>query len=93
MKVLANRLEGDLLKIQSDQADALALMKLTGIDSREAIIDLLKQCYPNIPGILEPRLNPRISAKIDSLMDAYVRSSPSLDPSWNAGTGPAIRSA
>ena len=90
MKVLANRLEGDLLKIQSDQADALALMKLTGIDSREAIIDLLKQCYPNIPGILEPRLNPRISAKIDSLM---CRSSPSLDPSWNAGTGPAIRSA
>jgi len=92
MKILANRLEGDLLKIQSDQSDALALMKITGIDSRERIIELLKQCYPNIPGILEPGLNPRISAKIDSLMDGYVRSSQSLDPSWNAGRGPAIRS-
>ena len=93
MKILANRLEGDLLKIQSDEADSLALMKITGINSREAIIDLLKQCYPNIPGIIEPRLNPRISAKIDSLMDAYVRSGQSLDPSWNAGTGPATRPA
>ncbi len=92
MKVLANRLDDETLKIQSDRDDAVALMKITGIDSREGIIELLKQCYPNVPGILEPRLNPRISTKIDSLMDAYVQSSPSVDPSWNAGTGPAIRS-
>jgi hypothetical protein len=91
MKVLANRLEGDVLKAQSDQEDALALMKITGINSREGIIELLKQCYPNIPGIVEPRLNPRISVKIDALMDAYARSSQSLDPSWNARTGPATR--
>jgi hypothetical protein len=91
MKVLANRLDDDVLKVQSDQEDALALMKITGINSRESIIDLLKQCYPNVPGILEPRLNPRISTKIASLMDAYVRSDHSIDPSWHARTGPATR--
>ena len=79
------------LKVQSDQDDALALMKITGINSRDGIIELLKQCYPNIPGILEPRLNPRISVKIDSLMDAYARSAQHLDASWNARTGPATR--
>jgi hypothetical protein len=91
MKILANRLEGDVLKVQSDQEDALALMKITGINSRESVLELLKQCYPNIPGIVEPRLNPRISVKIDALMDAYARSGQSLDPSWNAHTGPATR--
>jgi hypothetical protein len=91
MKILANRLEDDVLKVQSDQDDALALMKLTGINSRENILGLLKQCYPNVPGVVEPRLNPRISVKIDALMDAYVRSGQSLDPSWNARTGPATR--
>jgi hypothetical protein len=92
MKVLANRLDEETPKIESDRDDAVALMRITGINSREGIIELLKQCYPNIPGILEPRLNPRISTKIDSLMDTYVRSSPPTDPSWNAGTGPATRS-
>jgi hypothetical protein len=92
MKVLANRLDDEVLKVQSDRDDAVALMKITGINSRDGIIELLKQCYPNIPGILEPKLNPRISTKIDSLMDAYVQSGQSLDPSWNAGTGPATRS-
>jgi hypothetical protein len=91
MKVLANRLDAETLKVQSDRDDAVALMKITGIVSREGIIELLKQCYPNIPGILEPKLNPRISTKIDSLMDAYVQSSQSVDPSWHAGTGPATR--
>jgi hypothetical protein len=91
MKVLANRLADDVLKIQSDQDDAIALMKITGINSRAGIIDLLKQCYPNISGIVEPTLNPRISAKIDSLMDAYAQSADHIEPSWNAGAGPATR--
>src|SRR5215471_17373785 len=55
MKILANRLDDDVSKAQSDQDDALALMKITGIDSRESILEPLKQCYPNVPGILEPR--------------------------------------
>ncbi len=92
MKLLANRLEGEGLKIQSDQDDAVALMKITKIDTRESLTELLRLCYPNIPGILEPRLNQRISAKIDSLMDAYAQSAKQLDPSWNARTGAAIRS-
>jgi hypothetical protein len=91
MKILANRLDDERQKAQSDRNDALALMKITGINSREAIIDLLRQCYPNIPGIVEPRISPRIGAKIDSLMDAYVQSDQSLDSSWHAGTGPATR--
>jgi hypothetical protein len=91
MKIPANRLDDEVLKAQSDQEDSLALMKITGINSREAVLELLKQCYPNVPGIIEPQLNPRISVKIDTLMDAYARSNQTLDPSWNARTGPATR--
>ena len=92
MKILANRLDDETLKVQSDRDDAVALMKITGINSREGIIALLKQCYPSIPGIVEPKLSPRISTKIDALMDAYAQSSQSIDPTWNAGTGPATLS-
>jgi hypothetical protein len=91
MKVLANRPTDDRAKIQSDQQDALALMKITGISSREALVGLLRECYPHVPGIVEPTLSVRIGAKIDTLLDAYGRSNEHPDPTWNAGRGRATR--
>jgi hypothetical protein len=52
----------------------------------------LKECYPNIPGIVEPAIHPRIAVKLDALLDAYANSADLPDPTWNAGTGPATRS-
>ena len=37
MKVLANRLDDETLKLESDRDDTVALMKITGIDSREEL--------------------------------------------------------
>jgi hypothetical protein len=91
MKILVNRTADEFDKIQSDLDDAVALMKVTRISTREALVDLFKECYPNIPGMAAPTLNPRINVKLDALMDAYARSTPAPDPTWNAGTGPATR--
>jgi hypothetical protein len=69
----------------------VALMKVTGIASRETLVQLLQECYPHVPLIIEPALSPRISAKIETLLDAYARSSDHPDPTWHAGTGGATR--
>ena len=91
MKVLANRAADDWAKVQSDEDDAVALMKITGIVGREALVGLLQECYPRVPLIIEPSLSPRLSAKIDTLVDAYARSSDHPDPTWHAGGGRATR--
>lgn len=91
MKVLANRPAEDWAKAQSDDDDAVALMRITGIASREALVGLLQECYPRVPLIVEAHLSPRISAKIDGLLDAYARSSDHPDPTWHAGRGRATR--
>src|ERR1043166_7338793 len=75
--------------VESDEDDAVALMKVTGITNREALVGLLQECYPHVPLIVEPALSLRISAKIDSLLDAYERSSDDPDPTWHAGRGRA----
>jgi len=91
MKVLAGRLESEAGKMQSDQDDAVALMRITGIDTRDALIGLLRECYPHVPGIVEPAVHRRIVAKIDTLLDAHARSTADPGPTWNAGRGPATR--
>lgn len=91
MKMLANRLVDDVGKVKTDLDDAVGLMKVAGISTRDELVALMKECYPNIPGLVEPTLNRRIAAKIDSLLDAYANSSDLPDPTWNAGTGPATR--
>jgi len=53
MKVLANRAPDDDKNL-TDATDAVALMKLTGINTYEKIVELMEQCYPNIPGISFP---------------------------------------
>ena len=91
MKILANRLADDVDKVQSDLGDAVGLMKVTGISTRDELVALMKECYPQIPGIVEPAIHPRIAVKIDTIMDAYANSADLPDPTWNAGTGPATR--
>jgi hypothetical protein len=80
-----------MAKIQGDLSDAVALMKVTGISSRDELLALLKECYPHVPGIVEPTVHPRISAKLKTVLDSYAASTELPDPNWYAGTGPATR--
>jgi hypothetical protein len=66
-------------------------MKVTGLSTREELLDPLKECYPHLPGILEPVIAPRIKVKIETLMDAYAASAEIPEPTWNTGRGPATR--
>jgi hypothetical protein len=91
MKILANRNAEDIEKIESDLNDAVALMKITRLTTEQQLVDLLKECYPNLPGIVFPTVRPRIKAKIDTLLDEYRRTRNDPDPTWHAGTGPATR--
>lgn len=91
MKILANRLVDDVDKVQLDLDDAVSLMKVTKISTREALEALMAECYPNLPGFAGTALNARINAKLDALMDAYARSAAAPDPTWHVGRGPATR--
>jgi hypothetical protein len=73
MEILANRLVADTEKIESDLKDAVALMKVTKLTTEQQLVDLLKECYPNLPGIVVPTVHPRIKVKIDTLLDEYRR--------------------
>ena len=59
--------------------------------TRDDLLALLKECYPRVPGIVEPTVHPRIAVKIEALLDAYASSADMADPTWDAGTGPATR--
>jgi hypothetical protein len=91
MKILANRLIEDTEKTESDLNDAVALMKVTRLTTEQHLVDLLKECYPGLPGIVIPVVSPRIKAKIETLLDACRSSEHEPDPTWHAGTGPATR--
>lgn len=91
MKILANRLVEDTEKIESDVNDAVALMKITKLTTEEQLVELLRECYPRLPGIVHPAIHPRIQVKIDTLLDEYRRTSNEPAPTWHAGTGPATR--
>ena len=91
MKILANRGAEDTEKIEIDLNDAVALMKVTKLTTEQHLVDLLKECYPNLPGIVLPTVNPRIKTKIEILLDAYRKAESEPDPTWHAGTGPATR--
>ncbi|MBR0755951.1 hypothetical protein JQ604_27580 [Bradyrhizobium jicamae] len=91
MKILANRLVADIEKVESDLKDAVALMKVTKMTTEQQLVDLLKECYPNLPGIAVPTVYPRIRVKIETLLDEYRRTENEPHPTWHAGTGPAVR--
>jgi hypothetical protein len=89
MKILANRAVEDTDKTESDLNDAVALMKVTKLTTERQLVDLLKECYPNLPGVAVPTVSPRIKAKIETLLDAFRTAESKPDPTWHAGTGPA----
>jgi hypothetical protein len=91
MKILANRSVIDTEKIESDLNDAVALMKVTKLTTEQQLVDLLKECYPNAPGIVIPAIKPRIKAMIETLVDEYRKAENEPDPTWHAATGPATR--
>lgn len=91
MKILSSRMVEDTDKIESDLSDAVGLMKVAKLTTDQQLVDLLKQCYPNLPGIVVPTVNPRIKAKIETLLDVYREREDQPDPTWHAGTGPATR--
>jgi hypothetical protein len=93
MKILANRLVEDTEKIESDLGDAVALMKVTRLTTEQQLVDLLKECYPTLPGIVVPTVSPRIKAKIETLLDACRNAENEPDPTWHAGTGAATRTS
>jgi hypothetical protein len=74
-----------------DLDDAVALMRVTNISTRDALAALMTECYPNLLGGAGPTLNARINTKLDALMDAYAGSADAPDPTWHAGRGPATR--
>jgi hypothetical protein len=88
MKILAYRADDDLGKIQTDQNDAVALMKITKLTTRDSLIALMTECYPRLPGLqVGTQLNPRITAKLETLLDAYAESRDTPPPPWNAQRG------
>jgi len=88
MKILSNRSESDLEKLQTDQNDAVALMAITRLTTAEQLTDLLKQCYPQLPGMLiSTKLNPRLDAKIRTLTDAYATHGAAANAAWHARRG------
>jgi hypothetical protein len=91
MKILANRVVEDTEKTESDLRDAVALMKVSHLATEQQLIDLLRECYPNLPGTAVPTINPRIKLKIEALLDEYRKAKDEPDPTWHAGTGPATR--
>jgi len=90
MKLLSARSDEDLEETQSDQSDAIGLMKITGKTTKEDLLLLVEECYPRIPGII---LNGalRIRAKIETYVDAYTTSTDPMFPTWNARRGPPIQ--
>ncbi len=92
MKILSNRLDDDTPKIQQDDRDAVSLMKITNITTKDALISLLRQCYPQLPGLIEnDTLKPRINAKIETLIDAFTSNVDKPSPTWNAARGRPVR--
>jgi hypothetical protein len=89
MKILANRADDDEDKLKSDASDAVSLMKVTGLTTFEELVNLVKECYPNIPGLTQPSLMTRIKIKLESFVDEYARSA--IDqPTWDADIGPPV---
>jgi hypothetical protein len=64
VRILANRLIADTEKNESDVSDAVALMKVTKLTTEQQLVDLLKECYPKLPGIVIPVVSPRIKAVV-----------------------------
>jgi hypothetical protein len=84
--VASGRASRDRWLIQATGAASFHLLA-----TEQQLVGLLKECYPNLPGIVVPTVSPRIKAKIETLLDAYRNAESERDPTCHAGTGPATR--
>jgi ribosomal protein S30 len=91
MKIVANRAVEDIDKQQADAEDALNLMLLTGRTRYEDLAELVRSCYPRIPGLTEGRIAPRLKARMNSLVDALDARDSRAPPAWNAPRGAPTR--
>lgn len=89
MKLFANRLAEDTDKLESDMGDIHNLMKVTGIDTYDGLLDLLIECYPDVPKMGRANVSLRIDLKIKAALDGYKPDE--LSPTWDAPKGPATR--
>lgn len=81
MKLLANR-QDDPEGMARDRRDLHLLMRVTGLTTPRQLADLVKTCYPSVPGITA-----RMDAKIDDIVRGYDHDDGSELPAWNAGRG------
>jgi hypothetical protein len=81
MKLLANRRD-DPDGLARDRRDLHMLMRVTGLTTGEQLADLIKVCYPAVPGI-----SVRIEAKIEDIVREYEDGDEPEPPTWNAGRG------
>lgn len=82
MKLIANRGDFEIDKARTDMSDIKGLMRVTKIDSHDKLVDLLRKCYSNIPGLTEPKLSFRIKSKIEEALEGYDEDG--QKPTWNA---------
>jgi hypothetical protein len=90
MKLLSNRAVEEVDKIASDSVDTLGLMAITGIDTYDKIVELMRACYPNIPGVVSPDVSPRMKSKIETVLRRYNEIDPNDPPTWHAGRGDTL---
>ncbi len=81
MKLLANRRD-DPEGLARDHRDLHLLMRVTGLTTKAQLAELVKVCYPSVPGI-----SARIDAKIDDIVRGYEDADEPGSPAWYAGRG------
>lgn len=85
MKLLAQRGGGihEDEKAQSDRQDSLALIRVTGLDTKEKLQNLMRQFYPQIMGMRSPQLEQRLDIKMDDLLDEHRNAPAAAPPTWD----------
>lgn len=85
MKLLASRRD-DPEGLARDRRDIHRLIGLTGLATKEQLADLVRTCYPLVPGI-----QARMEAKIEDIVRGCDHGDGSEPPAWNAGRGRPTR--
>ena len=89
MKLLAQRGGGEHEeeKTQTDRSDSLALMRITGLDTKEKLQNLMETYYPMIMGMRSPQLAQRLEIKMDDLLDEQRTAIAAAIPTWTPRRG------